>query len=56
MKYVPCADSGFMRKSYYCYYDRNCFIETRVSQAEWARTIDTRNGQECSNKVISCIC
>jgi hypothetical protein len=55
MKYVPCADPGFYRTTYYCCYDADCF-RIMKSNALCKKVTDSRDGSVCSDYVSGCPC
>lgn len=55
MKYVPCGDSGFYKKTTYCAYDATCYRLVK-DNALWRRTTDSRDGTFCSKVVSACPC
>jgi hypothetical protein len=55
MNYVPCADSSFQKRRYYCAYDYDCFRIYKDS-ARFVEVYDGRDGTTCSEYVSSCPC
>lgn len=55
MKYVPCSDSAFYRKTEYCAYDATCYRMVK-DNAKFRRTTDSRDGTVCGSIVVACPC
>lgn len=56
MKYIPCGDSGFLRRRRYCGYDSGCYARSASTYSQIEVVTDSRDGTVCSKRAVDCFC